>query len=286
MIAVCDTLTNSYPIIHYLIFICLPKVYNVYNLPVTDPAGITILIGVLMICTCSCISQVSTAMLAVTRFICIVNPFVGVSSRIVMGYIKVYSVIMAGLNLSTMFCKILPAPNGLGPNLSRICLILNVSQCLIGISSSLFTVLNVIFKARLTQSPDKRTKSSVTILLMNLPYVVSVVLILVTLTGISGVTFALLTFPTVACFTSMVNPLTILLLNQRAREYTKETLIRKGHSILSLVFHLKPLYQPPQNSTICLTSDNRLYKQLTKKDGILAATNTASHSVDKPVTDV
>ena len=284
----CDTLTNSYPILHFLLFICLPKVYDLYNLPVTDPAGIAVLIGFFLICTCGCVSQVSTAMLAVTRFLCIVNPFAKVSSPIVMGYIKVYTVIMTGLNLATMFCKILPAPNGLGPSLSRICLILNVSQCLIGIFASLFTVLKVTFRRRLTEIPDKRLRSSVTILLMNLPYVISVALILVTLTGISGVKFALLTFPTVACFTSMLNPVTILLLNHRARQYTKQTLIRKGHTVLSLVFDLKPLessiFSTAEHQRLGEKADTHLLTTVqTDKSSV---TKNTEQPVGRPFSDV
>ena len=253
LIALCDTLTNSYPTLHFLTFICLPRMYDVYNIPVTDPAGITILAGFFLICTCGCVSQVSTAMLAVTRLICIVNPFYRVSSTLVTGYIKVYSLIMASLNLSTMFCKILPAPKGLGPNLSRVCLILNVSQCLLGVCASLFTVGRMVSRRRLTERrPDEKIRSSLTIMLMNLPYLVSVVMILVTLVGISGVRFALLTFPTVACFTSMLNPLTILLLNQKARQYAKLSLIKREHSVLSRVSECnnKPLVNTPQGSDV------------------------------------
>jgi hypothetical protein len=196
-------------------------------------------------------------MLAVTRFISIVSPFFRVSNSITLGYITVYAIVMAGLNLSTMFCKMLPAPKGLGPNLSRVCLMLNVSQCLLGICASLFTVLEVMFRKRLTEAPDKRTRSSVTILLMNLPYIVSVVLILVTLTGISGIRFALLTFPTVATITSMLNPLTILLLNHRARRYTRQAILRRGHALLSVVVDLKPLVHSSTTSTGFLTNEHQ-----------------------------
>ena len=226
--------------------------YDVYNIPVTDPAGVTILAGFFLICTCGCVSQVTTAMLAVTRLICIVNPFFRVSTTLVLGYIKIYSVIMTSLNLSTMLCKIFPAPQGLGPNLSRVCLILNVSQCLLGICASLFTVVRMLSRRRLSEKrPDEKIRSSLTIMFMNLPYLVSVVLILVTLTGISGVTFVLLTFPTVACFTSMLNPLTILLLNQKARQYTKLSLVKREHSVFSMISenNNKPLVNTPKGST-------------------------------------
>lgn len=220
-----------------------------YDLPITDGPRISILFGYFMICTCGCVSQVTTAMLAVTRFLCIVNPFLGISHPGVLGYILIYSLIMTTLNLSTMFCKIFPAPPGLGRNLSRICLCLNVSQCLLGILASLFTVLKMLSRRRFMRVPDQRMRSTVTILLMNLPYLVSVVLILITLTGISGILFSQLTFPTVACFTSMLNPVTILLLNRRARHYTHATFLRKIHCLLAHVLDLDPLEEAHDRKT-------------------------------------
>lgn len=72
----------------------------------------------------------------------------------------------------------------------------------------------------MSSTTDKRTKSCHMILLMNLPYVASVILIIVTMTKMAGpVNFALVTFPLVACFTSCLNPVLIILLNSDARQF-------------------------------------------------------------------
>ena len=137
----------------------------------------------------------------------------------------------------------------------------------------------MLSRRRLSEKrPDEKIRSSLTIMFMNLPYLVSVVLILVTLTGISGVRFALLTFPTVACFTSMLNPLTILLLNQKARQYTKLSLVKREHSVFSMISenNNKPLVNTPKGSTNMVEQVPMLCQNdfdVFKKNERLVATN-------------
>lgn len=151
-------------------------------------------------------------MLAVTRCVSVLRPFLRVPGWAVLGYVGVSSLGMAAVNMIVML-DVTPAVRD-KTNLS--CLLINVCQCLLGITASVVTVLTLFLQQRPAAStPNKRMKSCLIVLLMNLPYVASVTLILKTITD--SVDYTMVTFPLVACLTSLLNPLLIVLLNPDAR---------------------------------------------------------------------
>ena len=172
-------------------------------------------------CKFGCLSQVTTSVLAIVRMISIFCPFLHVPQRMSLSYIALYSLLMTVNNFGFAFCQFLE----LTPSVRYVitltldyCYWLNIIQCMLGILASLFTAVK-IFSKRGAEA-DSRTRSCWIIIIMNLPYCLSAINFILSKTHLARYGYVYLTFVIVPCFTSMLNPLVVVLLNHKIREFT------------------------------------------------------------------
>ena len=180
-------------------------------------------------CSFGCLSQVTTSALAIVRMISIFCPFLHVPQGVFLSYIALYSLLMAVNNFGFAFCQFLE----LTPSVRYIiiltvdcCYWLNIAQCILGIVASLLTTGRIFSKRR--AEADSRTRSCWIILIMNLPYCLSAINFILSKTNLARYGYVYLTFVIVPCFTSMLNPLVVVLLNHKIREFTWSLLQGNG----------------------------------------------------------
>ena len=125
-------------------------------------------------CAAGCLSQCSTTLLAVTRFLKIVNPFFRIKKRIVISYLVVYNIFMFIVNIMKAVTYYINVPVLVFFIPIKICAFVTIIHCLIGIVFSAFTVIYVHFIKPVSQTDHVTRKVCGTILLMNVVYVVNV----------------------------------------------------------------------------------------------------------------
>ena len=101
-------------------------------------------------------------------------------------------------------------------SLVNFCLSLNITHCIIGIIASIMTMLMIVSKKRVR---DSRIRSCYIICLMNVPYLFSVFNYALSRTIFERFGYFFLAFVAVSCFTSMLNPLIIVLLNKELKQF-------------------------------------------------------------------
>ena len=125
-------------------------------------------------CAAGCLSQCSTTILAVTRFLKIVNPFVRIKKRFVISYLVLYNIFMFVINVMKAVNIYIKVPVLLFFIPVKICAFVTVIHCLIGIIFSAFTVIYVYFVKPVSQTDHVTRRVCGTILLMNIVYIVNV----------------------------------------------------------------------------------------------------------------
>eukprot|EP00116_Pleurobrachia_bachei_P005859 sb/3466121/ len=169
-------------------------------------------------CTFGCISQVTTTMLAVTRTIGIVQPFLRVKFRLVLAYLICYAVYMAlGNGGSLVLTGLLDFTENPNENLietlhhlnSHVCFLMNTIHCVIGVSVSLVTCSYLRWLMVDCTNRKGKLRSCTTIVIMNIPYVISIVTNLVAYFGDSS-NFKLVNHFLLPILTSAFNPCVIV----------------------------------------------------------------------------
>ena len=229
IIAISDLLTNSYPALHVLYFCTAPNIdFSTqvdYTKPV-DPEFKHYVVPSLFMCTFGCLSQVSTAVLAVVRMVSIYKPFLDYPKWLPFVYISVFGTLMFCNEIVYTTIQFLEIDDALKSVMDKtiiVCLSLNISHCVLGILASFLTMLNIALKKRVE---DSRIRSHCIIILMNVPYFFSVVNYAFSKTLFEKYGYFFLAFVAVSCLTSMLNPLIIVVLNRDLKKYIKSLICK------------------------------------------------------------
>lgn len=224
VIAVTDFLTNLAPAL-FMSYVFLSNMPFAYTLKNQLPEFFS--------CTFGCISQVTTTMMAVTRMISIIKPFFRVKFKWVLAYLIFYAIYMSIGNAGSLIItgmrnaqnitdeeyKILIENHGNHLDFSVatvetlnkfVCFVMNVTHCLLGILCSMITVgyLRVIVSGSAEQA--RKLKSCNTILIMNVPYLISIVSNFLAFYQLIGVDFKLVNHYMLPILTSAFNPCVIV----------------------------------------------------------------------------
>ena len=224
VIAVTDFLTNLVPTI-FMTYVFLSKVKFEYTFANQIPEFFS--------CTFGCISQVTTTMMAVTRMISIIKPFCRVKFKWVLAYLIFYAIYMSignagslmitgiknSQNISDAQYQVILEENKdhLKFNVATIetlnkfvCFVMNVFHCFLGILCSFVTVgyLRVIVSGSAEQA--RKLKSCNTILIMNIPYIISIVSNFLAFYQVIGIDFKLVNHYMLPILTSAFNPCVIV----------------------------------------------------------------------------
>ena len=252
VIAVSDFLTNFVPTI-FMAYVFLSTVELRHNLLNQLPDFIS--------CTFGCISQVTTTMMAVTRMISVMRPFFRVKFRRVIAYLVFYAVYMCignggslisvGIEVGRMRAED-THNHTLSHNLSHnssdihnetnkdrgaatlakintfVCFLMNVIHCTLGILCSFITVLHLRFNMFRNAERDRKLKSSATILVMNIPYVISVVTNILAYYKFLGIDFQMVNHYFIPTLTSAFNPCVIALRTNAVKAAVAGGSVRRG----------------------------------------------------------
>ena len=165
--------------------------------------------------------QVTTCLIALTRMVQILFPFLYFRQKVVLLYLSLYTAYMV-INNSTYYVALeffshLKTVQKIGLDM---CIWPNFIHCVIGITASTTTVVYLLSKKRTSGDckPQRNLRGCVTILMMNIPYLVSVITILnVKLLLPKQVSFREILFAWLPFCTSGLNPVMILLRMKKAR---------------------------------------------------------------------
>jgi len=167
-------------------------------------------------CNVGCISQSATTLLAVARYIRLRAPFVNINKYLFLALFMLYAAGMTGITIAGKYLFLTASldnqSTGARNALTDLCFYLNLVQCFVGV---LFAILCVssLFKAKpdttdelALKTYEMRKKGCVTILLINLPYLISLTFAMVAaVTNYKHLRALMFTFLPV--FTSMLNPM-------------------------------------------------------------------------------
>ena len=179
-----------------------------------------------LVCVLGCMSQVITWMLAVTRFVKVILPFTILVKRAVLGYLAGYSILMAANSLSSLVVQWRGGADEAGAMslLVHYCFLVNLAHCTTGILLSVTTSLYLVRCTRrqaatLRRSSQKGTPGSalvtqrlrgcVTILLMNIPYIITLGFIVFVHLYPGRVSFHDVLFGFLPQLTSTINPIIV-----------------------------------------------------------------------------
>ena len=180
--------------------------------------------------------QVTTCLLAVTRMVQILFPFLYFRQKVVILYLSVYTTYMV-INNTTYYVALeffshLKTVQKIGLDM---CIWINFAHCVVGLTASTTTVIYLLLKRQSPGDcrPQRNLRGCVTIFLMNVPYLVSVITILnVKLLLPSQVSFREILFAWLPFCTSGLNPIMILLRMKKARSTVKyKMLLMMGRSV-------------------------------------------------------
>ena len=167
--------------------------------------------------------------------ISVYRPFLsmGLPQWIPMVYVSVFTVLMFVAEMAYAILQFMRIDKKL-ENLIHlqmdICLYMNMSHCVFGILASLFTMFIILSKKRVQ---DARVRSCYIISLMNVPYFISLVNYALSKTLFEQYGFYLVAYIAVFCFTSMLNPLIIVLLNSDLKKFMMSFLSKDSQVTVS-----------------------------------------------------
>jgi hypothetical protein len=224
LIAVTDFLTNLVPTL-FMSYVFLSKMNFEYTFSNQLPEFFS--------CTFGCISQVTTTMMAVTRMISIIKPFFIVKFKWVLAYLIFYAIYMSignagslmitgiknAQNISEEEYQVMLEHHGNHLDFSVatietlnkfVCFVMNVFHCFLGIFCSFVTVgyLRILVGGSAEQA--RKLKSCNTILIMNVPYVISIVSNFLAFYQVFGIDFKLVNHYLLPILTSAFNPCVIV----------------------------------------------------------------------------
>ena len=212
-------------------------------------------------CTFGCISQVTTTMMAATRMISIIQPFLRVKFKFVLTYLVFYAVYMAIGNAgSLVITGMKDARNvteekqyggnhmGTLETLNKfICFVMNMIHCVLGVLCSFIAVgyLRIIIGASPEQA--RKLRSLNTILIMNIPYIFSIVSNFLAFYQVLKIDFKLVNHYIIPILTSAFNPCVIMARTnviqdiRSGKQVNVTTMATTATAVLSRRFVLKKL---------------------------------------------
>ena len=225
VIASTDFLTNLVPTL-FMSYVFLSKMQFEYTFNNQLPEFFS--------CTFGCISQVTTTMMAVTRMISILKPFFIVKFKWVLAYLIFYAIYMSignagGLiitgirdsnNISEKEYQIMLKEHGNKLDFTSVatieilnkflCFAMNVFHCFLGIFCSFVTVGYLRSIVGGSAEQVRKLKSCNTILIMNIPYVISIISNFLAYYQVIGIDFKLVNHYLLPILTSAFNPCVIV----------------------------------------------------------------------------
>ena len=228
VIAVSDFLTNLIPGI-FMIYVFFGTVEFKYTTLTQLPEFLS--------CTFGCISQVTTSLMAVTRMISVIKPFFRVEFKLVLIYLIFYTIYMGignawdlvltgmrnaqykerGRNITEKWshgnANDLEV-NSTIENLNKfVCFVMNMTHCILGLLCS-FIVVGYLQSRKpiggsATADHARKLKSCHTILIMNIPYIISIVSNFLSFYQVIEIDFQLVNHYMLPILTSAYNPCVI-----------------------------------------------------------------------------
>ena len=176
-------------------------------------------------CTFGCISQVTTTLMAATRMISIIKPFLRVEFKLVVAYLVFYAVYMAVGNAGSLVITGIKESknltddhhNHVGNHLATletlnkfVCFVMNMIHCILGVLCSFIAVgyLRIIIGGSAEQA--RKLKSLNTILIMNIPYIFSIISNFMAFYQVIKIDFKLVNHYIIPILTSAFNPCVIM----------------------------------------------------------------------------
>ena len=209
-------------------------------------------------CVFGCISQFITAALAVTRLCKVCLPFTNIPSRAVYCYLTLHSVYMVAANGTYYVLDALVRPVTMEMRqvmalMEDICFYSYLIHCILGVVSSVITVMWLLIKRR--ENPvtaEKYLDSCITVMFMNSPYIL-------TICFIGGVQWGSLTFNTreiifawMPILTSALDPVILIARKKEMRGKIHGVFVSQGLQSRQQV--------PTTRFTVPTTSpDNKVY---------------------------
>ncbi|XP_063680534.1 uncharacterized protein LOC134815869 [Bolinopsis microptera] len=232
LLAASDFITNLFAPV-YAVLMFSPKLYS---------GSSTILLHVRpIVCVFGCFSQIFTAVLAITRLLSIIMPFLHLRQKYIFGYIMIHILYMIVANMTYYGIDAFYAKEDLTELLvsvmnimEDVCFWSYFLHCMVGVVASIVTFLFLLVeRGRNPATAEKYLRSSITLLLMNLPYIITMVLI----GGIQwsaawGLNSREIVFAWVPIFTSALDPVIVIARKKEVMEKVAAAVRSKeGHSV-------------------------------------------------------
>ena len=203
-------------------------------------------------CTFGCVSQVTTSLMAVTRMIAIIRPFCKVEFKFVLAYLIFYTIYMGvGNGWDLVLTGLSHAQdNSTSPIWSHgtheemgthttieslnalVCFVMNMAHCFLGLLCSFIVVR---YLQRITPiegcsaaSHARKLKVSHTILIMNIPYLISIISNFLAFYQVVEIDFKLVNHFLLPILTSAYNPC-VIVARTDARKLAIKTAKRELH---------------------------------------------------------
>ena len=214
--AVSDFLTNLLPAT-FLGYVCFSSTrFNQYTLLNQTPEFLS--------CTLGCVSQVAVTLMAVARMIKVIRPFYRLKFKWVKAYLVCYTLYMVlGNGGFLLLGGVSGKKAGTNANLfiietwnKYICFAMNMTHCFLGLICSFITVGYLRLRVRGIGEHANKMRGSNTILIMNIPYVISIVTNFLALQHY-GINFDLVNHYLIPIFTSAFNPCVIVVRSKGIR---------------------------------------------------------------------
>ena len=211
VVAISDFLTNLVPTPFISYVFLSPENFNQFSILNQIPE--------FLCCTFGCISQVTVSLMALTRMIKIIRPFLKIKFRWVLSYLIAYAVYMAFGNVGHLVAAVIKGGHNQNENLDMsllekwnkfACFSINLVHCFVGIICSLVTVGYLLINMKGIGDKSSKLRGSNTILIMNIPYVVSIVTNLLARYQAVQLNFSLVNHYIIPIFTSAFNPCVVL----------------------------------------------------------------------------
>ncbi|KAL5262406.1 hypothetical protein ACHWQZ_G007954 [Mnemiopsis leidyi] len=216
-LAVTDFLTNIFSPLIYSYLMLSPKIFSFASNVATYARTWACIIG--------CLSQVTGFLLAATRAIKIIFPFSYLRQMYIKLYLGGYIIYMILNNGTYFIIEVFYGEKEWQKKMLKIgldlCFWANFAHCCIGVFISVFTIIYLYFSTR--QNPNaensKYITSCITILLINIPYIFSIIsIVLVWWVLPDQLSFHEIIFAWIPIITSGLNPIIILSRKRDARK--------------------------------------------------------------------
>ena len=189
-------------------------------------------------CTFGCISQVTVALMAITRMVKFIRPFYTIKFKWVLTYLVVYAVYMVVGNAGFLICAGMRDAQQNDEIFEHTtsekwikysCITMNLLHCFVGIVCSFITVgyLWIEMKRNGHQYTRWNWRGSNTILIMNIPYLISIVINFLVLRQNIGKNIDLVNHYVIPIFTSAFNPCVIVARTEAVKVLAR-SIIRKA----------------------------------------------------------